>query len=738
MSDLRTLFPAALAVAVVAPAALAQMPEEPGTVSLAATPRPTTAVRSRHGITLGTDGLTGIGRAYEVRFEPGRMVLQPALGRRAPRSFPLSFALESVTRGDALVHLAEAGVEPSRSGDRVVYARGPAIEERYDVDADGVRQSFLFESLPPGSGDLVVRGRLGTELTARADGSGGLAFDVSDLGGVHYGAVTGIDADGVAVAGSLRVVDDALELVLPGAFVDRAAFPLLLDPLIGPSIAVDDTSEIDVLPDAANSGPDTLSNDLSLVVWERVFSASDTKIYGQLVSSLGGLWGGPISISGGVGVLATDPAVAYVTAEGTWLVAYVYQPFAAAVPLVYCRTISKIGNRISQAVQVSGSAFSQSRPDVGGDWTSSDNEAFIVWEQEGTGIRGRTVTATYPDDGPPVANGPAFTIGTGFTPLRPRISKAVDRGVDFLVVWDADVGGGRHYVYGRMYDRDGNPQTPARPLYDSAFYDHRNPDCDGDGDAFLVAWQRSEEPLSTTPYDIVVRAITWDGSDLILDQPVRPIEAGTDDNERAPSVAMTASNAIVSYLDADPSGTNVYVKNVDPFTGYRKGELRIADGVQSLQTTVVPTLGDDVLVVWDDFLSFDIFAQLYDGVGETIYRGGSCGVTGRTVIPLAIADNDEFRIHLRNATPNVLAACVTGLSEAPIGCGSCTLRPSVEAVYYDTTDANGHASVNVPLPASYGGATFYAQWVTFVPAGACPLAPLDFSETLRTTIDSAP
>ena len=107
---------------------------------------------------------------------------------------------------------------------------------------DDVELSFVFDRLPVGAGDLVVRMHLQTELPPVGDGET-LDLLYGDRGSVHIGAVTGIDARGMRAKGTVRYVDGMLELGLPADFVDSATLPLMLDPSLGSEIQI---SNIDV------------------------------------------------------------------------------------------------------------------------------------------------------------------------------------------------------------------------------------------------------------------------------------------------------------------------------------------------------------------------------------------------------------------------------------------------------------------------------------------------------------
>ena len=219
--------------------------------------------------------LWAAGRDFKVQFEADRLTYTPALGSRAPRNIPLSLRVESFGRGTPREPVGPA--QPAADALTASYDRGPFVE-RYDVTPKGIKQSFVFETLPAGSGDLVVRLRLDTELEPSVVGTtdGEILFTAGDLGGVRIGEVIGIDGAGERVRGSMRYQEGTLDLVLPAAFVDEAALPITLDPLIGGSFYAQeplDNRDPDVAFDA--------SEGVYLVVFERRFSASDSDIHAQ-------------------------------------------------------------------------------------------------------------------------------------------------------------------------------------------------------------------------------------------------------------------------------------------------------------------------------------------------------------------------------------------------------------------------------------------------------------------------
>ena len=225
------------------------------------------------------DGIPhGIGPAYLARFDAaalGFSTVAPA----GTRSSSLRFAFAGVQRRHGPAAAAPASPVRHVEGATVTYAR-PGVLETYEVRPDGVEQSFTLETLPPGTGDLVVRGRLSTALIADRRGvvAPSLRFALPGHVGVNIGRVTGIDARGATTRGWMRYDGRELELVLPAAFVEAAALPLVLDPLIGTALA---------MPGVAGPTPDIAydaTTDSYLVV-----SSKRGKVLGQRVRSDGAL-----------------------------------------------------------------------------------------------------------------------------------------------------------------------------------------------------------------------------------------------------------------------------------------------------------------------------------------------------------------------------------------------------------------------------------------------------------------
>ncbi len=398
---------------------------------------PVSVLRAAHGLfdagaTTG-GGIRGGGADYKVDCTDRGIDYVPALGRRASRPYPFRLTLESVGRGAATAcdraHLVPRA--PRREGARAVYDRAPGLCERCEVRADGVELSYRFAAPLAGHGDLVVRLRLETDLALQpADGRAGLRFHAEGLGGVRVGGVTGIDALGRSAAGGLRLEGDHLELSLPQAFVASAAYPLVLDPLIGTDFLVETGGWDDINPDVAYDQ----TNDVYLVCWQREFAATDVDIRAQRVDSAGGLVGSFLAVrSPSSGAVAINPTVGNVAQTDRFLVAWQEGASLFGPWDIRGACVDAADGAVSADVAIAATAANEIDPDAASDGTGTDNEAVLVWTAAGTGIRGAQVTCAAGGGAPaPFA---AVAIDNNAIAAAPAIAKNGGGSARYLVVW---------------------------------------------------------------------------------------------------------------------------------------------------------------------------------------------------------------------------------------------------------------------------------------------------------------
>lgn len=218
-----------------------------------------------------------LGSTYKASFGRDGATYIPFLGSDAPRNYPLALSLGAATVDGRAIELAPA-TSAVRDGDRVVIDRGP-IDEVYEIGLDSVEQTFVVGERPA-SGDLELFVRLDSEMV-RGQDADGFTF-TNDLGAVKYSRAFVRESNGNRVPVESRLVDGGVEIVVGRDYLDRASYPLVVDPVIT-TFAVDTIGADHVESDVSYD----LSTDRYLVAYERVFSATDGDIEIQLRTSAG-------------------------------------------------------------------------------------------------------------------------------------------------------------------------------------------------------------------------------------------------------------------------------------------------------------------------------------------------------------------------------------------------------------------------------------------------------------------
>ena len=425
--------------------------------------------------------LVGRGDAYRAHFAAEGMRFEPALPT-APQLQHLALTATRAGRGE-LAPLPQA-TAPAVDGQRVHYHRG-TVDEVYDVRATGVEQSFVFDSLPAGEGDLVVELQVDATLPVHETGHDHVVF-AGEHGGVRIGGVVGIDAHGDRIAGTMSCGDGRIELRLPAAFVNRAALPLVLDPIVN-TFSITATNATSALEDAELSYDATTGKyaiafciDLASNARELRFVLSNgsplgnTPVFGVATTAA---TGGPI-------------ALANCNLRNCFVVAWTEtMPFAGTPP-----TFAMVRGRLLQPTGALGPVTalagipSLPRSQVqflSGAQTNSAVLKFVC-------IRGGTAfpvgelwSLTVDVSGALIAANPRDVSATTRACTAIAISQVEDLDRDFLVVWsESNATLGQHLIAGATYDVAGIAQSNQwRYVASGPAVQMRV-----DGDGLLQAW----------------------------------------------------------------------------------------------------------------------------------------------------------------------------------------------------------------------------------------------------------
>lgn len=309
------------------------------------------------------------GRTYKARFGVQGATYIPFLGSRAPRDYPLSFEVKSVTSGGAPV--AFDGAAPAtRDGEVVAFERG-AFVEQYVISAESIEQRFVFDALPT-RGEIVVSIDAASELVGHGDADG-FRFE-NELGHVRYGRAFALDARGAKVGIESRLAGGRIELVVPAEFVAQAQLPLVIDPYAG-TISVDVDTGSDWQADVAY---DATTNSF-LVVYENQFSATDHDVYARKYVD-------QVLVDTATIDLTTsdwrNPKVANNGLDDQFLC--VAQVGATGARIVRGRTLAAAGLALGAQFTISGSESGDKwNPDVGGDPALVGPTYYcVVWQRE--------------------------------------------------------------------------------------------------------------------------------------------------------------------------------------------------------------------------------------------------------------------------------------------------------------------------------------------------------------------
>lgn len=670
-----------------------------------------------HGCALDViDGtLTAIGDHYKATFRAGELEFTPLLGRQAPRNLPLGLQVTHCSRGEPVA----VGPAALSHGALLATFVRPELTERLEVRADGIKQSFVFDRLPPGSGDLVVRCRVRSELKPEvAHSADGLRFLHPSLGGVGIGQVLGLDADGRSCDGSLRCDGDHLDFVLPAAFVQQARLPLVLDPLLS-SIVVTSSTLADSAPDVA---PLPAPVDAYLVVWQRAVSATDSDIRGQRVGGNGALLG-PLMMLETSSQNAVDPTVAASPTTGRWLVAW------DQVGDIKARILSSTGALLG-SLDFANGPNQQRSPTVSGGLFGSSDLAMCVWHDATANqilcqqVNMATLFSSFPDT--VVASGSALV-----TVAEPTISRdnPFSRA---LVLWRHSNLLGQRSVRGVVLSSNGTPLSPVTNIAGGVNNDAFAPSCAGDGIEFVVSWLTSS-PLvgngaacAPLHHEFVSQAL----GPITLGTP--RTFAGPNGAVRSAATAMFQGSAMIALSSTGSNANDVSALSVDPFLGTDcEGSLPVDLGGNDVDVGICSrAVGPNTSTPNDGAL---VYVPLVGGQGDVTLRrlraddgqrvllDINC-TSGNLFAPCARAGNPNYGVVLRDAAANELTLVIHSTALMNFDCQPCIIGPDTTVgliEFLGATSPDGGIRAPLPLPAGPAvvGATIHSQFVLF--GGQC-------------------
>jgi hypothetical protein len=693
-------------------------------------------VLDSHGIAEADGPPLAIGPDYRARFEPGRVTFTPALGSRAPRTLPLAWSFVAVERdGGALA--ADPRAEPQVDGDAVTYAHGAGLLERYDARRDGIEQSFVLSVLPPGTGDLVVRLELASELPGQPVDRGA-RFSVPGVGGVSFGAVTGVDAGGASAPGTVLVGERSLALVLPAEFVDRARLPLVVDPLVGTWFPVDGGDTDDVLPDVAYDR----DTDTFLAVWRRRISLTDSDVRGRRFDAAGNVLGAVLQFEIDDTRMAVDAKIANVNVRDRFFVIWRERSELTGPAKLVGRSVTAapIGaGTLGTTTTIAEPAAGVVLADVGGERRDVHDDVVVVWSQADYGIRARAVQVNQDGTVSKFSVKDVAVSSGGDDWKEPVISKSAGENGRFLVAFRNDSSSTQ--ISARVLNTSATPigaqrddVAPTSPFYMTGY------EVDGDGEFFAVVWAQPED-VSVVPGAIVGRQLRLQQGELELG-PFTTIHDDPVEIENYPAVAYTGDHFVVAWIDqsagfpVEPFSPHAIA--LDAFTLQPCGpESAVAFSTGNSSPSIVgryaggddPVEGalPDATLVWSSYDAAsdqsDVRAMSFETLTDVDELAPDCG-GGLAYASGAIVGNESFTLRLDGGPPFTLVFLAIAFGANPIACGPCTIVPDVTlpstVLIATATDGAGAAAYPAPLAPGLPELTAYAQWAA-ISGAACDL-----------------
>lgn len=695
-------------------------------------------------------GIWAAGSAYKASFHDGATFV-PYLGRDYPETRSLKWRTLSAQVGET--ELCD-GAPPrlSYGAHRAEYDLGQVVEA-YDVLPEGLEQTFVIEQRPAGHGDLVIRGAIETGLHADplSPAHAGIPFhDDQGLPILSYGAATAIDARGRQREMTTAFDGDVLTLRLDAQWLASAAFPLVVDPMLGVIFTVTGTEieQLDVLRDSYGTSG---NNWRSATRW---VSASDADLWCRRFDDDG---------TGGVVVFA-DLNTSWSTSE-TSLGQHRY---AGCVVLAFTREFANGTRKLrfhkhlrsdltlqANVVAVDTGSAQAWRPDVASDLhTTAVRDLPIVFQQEGgTTFYNSTTSGIY---GVVITLGGSASNGTAGTPFviddgvfedaeRPNVGKVMDGGpqewtVAYQVIgnnglfsphvdWDVEL---------RRFDRFGN--VSAATVIGLANGEHEMaPRVAGFNAEQLLAFTCANpavvgaRPAAENGMRIITQRFDWDGAafaeQYASDQhfvhgDARAVLTGVDlDTNTMSHYAMLFRSSVTDHVYLHALGYRGHLVTATTVFSADPGDTTTSGGV------AFDDDGDRFLVAYglDDnslgthFTNVDVY--VHPAQNPPLLTGLSCSTAQLSWEGSTLIGDEDCKIRLDNLAPGALATIIVGtqpyqalLTGVPLVHPGCWLLvPNTGAGSLATMPIAFGPSVSydIDLPEWLPPMSFYFQGVHF-------------------------
>ena len=688
-------------------------------------------------------GLMAVGRRYRATFDGNGVTFQPALGKQAKQAVTWRSATTRCTRGGVDLHRGD-DVLPTRTHDRrqATFHR-PGFDERYVAQPGGLKQSFVFATPPAGDGELVVELAITSNVPSASDGA--WRWTTADGGGVALGDVVGIDANGTRCAGRTYATPEGVALALPDWFVDQAAYPLELDPLIATVQSAYANVDID-FPDVAYDA----YSDAWCVVWTQFLGGGGTGVVGSV-------WDADTMTLGyafGLNQAGDEDSIRVTNIAGSGLFVLVWTNYAGTTSTISGLALEPVQAQATNIFPIDGPAGVYA-PIVSGEATLFDDDCLVCWLDDTYGLLGRSIAI---DQNLQVSGTPIVQIAGGNV-TEAAISKQGGNPGVHLVTWIDRPPGLPGWVRAQVVDNDMNL------LGQGAWIQNTPQGCglpavDGDGFKFLVAWEE-QGVVNPSAIDVRGKIVTVGATGITTIGGVLDLAATPGRDEYAVDVARLGDHFGVTYMG--PAGLVAYgddcwFRVVSGLGATIGAELRLdlTPGTQ-YRYEHTPRLigriaGDATLDVDDGLLVFadqnvttfdsDVGMQQVEAIGPggpIVDLGGGCGPGGLASSPgPAALGNPALALELFGAQPLAVPFLFLGVPAPFLTCGVCSVIQPLSVTFVPNTAGSVSWPLPIPGTAALVGFELDFQFVSFnVLYVGCPALPgVAASNIVRATLDN--
>lgn len=686
------------------------------------------------GLQATADGLAGGGATYQALFTAAGVRFEAALGRTCPTTQYLTVQPVAITRGSEAVSFAADAI-PIRDELVATYARAPGLDERYDVGVDGMQLSWRIATRPAGDGDLVVRYAVDTNLPAPTRDGDGLRFE-GEHGGVRIGGVTGIDARGARIAGTLQWRDAGLELALPAAFVEHASYPIVLDPLFGTVLPI--SNNLAWIEGNADVDYES-SSDRYLVLWEHWISATSVLIRGQLLTGTGQLSGQLLLLT--LTNISSSPHVAALRTTAQFGITWTVQSGATGAITFMIVDTAPAGTSFHATVASGTGSYASVVLGCETDGASSVSGFVLVYEDDIHNTITRHII--YPTPSGWFVSGPSnlwsdSLLGASYH--TPAISRRAGTDHDFLVVAQKSPGlFGSYEIVARVVDSLGNLVSGTATLVSSPNNDLAHPAVDGSGERFVAAWERLS---SGSPSAVEVAPLHWTAATTILTMGnVITFGGGLFVRTSAPTVCYGSTRTWLGFQQVNllPSPTTTLrLAAINPLTCVSCNDQFVVSNPSGPHIIAVrpygpagsnPAASPIALCVFDDSIN-DITGQMvtdYGTTGTVTSLGGGCGSSGTTGGGLGLPTIGSLYRDQRAFLPATTLLGIYNLAPAGgtlVPCGACAWVPFSSTVTVPAASQRVEVAFTIPCVPAFVGQQFETQWAFLDPTQTpCPVFP---------------